>query len=497
MDTEVEIKFFVSRKAGEKLPELLKNYQICTQNEHDLQNVYFDTSERLLKKRGIGLRVRSHDGKNEQTIKLQGSVVGGLHQRPEYNEPIAGIQPELARFKGDIWPEDLSLSDIQQALIPIFSNDFTRQTWVVDINGEGLVEVAFDLGEIHSKGQTERICEIELELLKGHEGLLFQLGQDIATLPGARLVNVSKAQRGFALASGDIPPPVALSFAPIASTGTVFTGLQQVFSFALQYWQYHEHLYLQHQMPALSNMRDGVHLMHQGLLLFSPYLPKALRVTWLADLNWLSSKLKCIDRYYALSNLTADKGSYIKKLEKIKPLRQQLKAELKSLPHYKQMKRLFTSERYCKLVLNISAWLVGLSKMTPPAEHPTMAEFAKQALDNSWQELQSSPLVQASELSSSQYIALQGLLSRNLMVGLCLGGDSEPQRRDDFRFPWLDILQGMEELKSLKPIYDYLETEQDEEAQERILKWLKRKEGSLLLAMEQSRQQALIHPIYW
>lgn len=497
MDIEVEIKFFVSPKAGEKLPDLLKNHQVCSTNKHYLQNVYFDTSDRLLKNRGIGLRVRSHDGKNEQTIKLQGSVVGGLHQRPEYNEPITGIQPELSRFKADIWPDDFVISNIQAALNPIFSNDFTRQTWLVEVNGEGLVEVAFDLGEIHSKGKTERICEIELELLKGHEGLLFQLGQDIATLPGARLANVSKAQRGFALATEQTGSIIPLSFVPLKPDTQVLNGLQQIASYALQYWQHHEHLYLQHQLPALSNVRDGVNLMHQALLLFAPHIPKSLSRSWFADLNWLSSKLKYIDNYQALSTLIADKGLYIKKLDKIKALKPALKQEFKGLPHYKKMKRLLTSSRYCTLILNISAWLIGLSKITPPSGLPSFSEFASQSLKQNWQSLQQLPLAHSPQLSRSQYIGLEGLLSRNLIAGLCLGDMFEPQRRDEFRLPWNDILQGIADLKLLQPIYDYLETEQDEQAQEQIIKWLKRKENSLLLAMDQSRQQALTITPYW
>ncbi|MCE2573491.1 CYTH domain-containing protein [Motilimonas eburnea] len=497
MDTEVEIKFFVSKKAGEKLPELLAKWQVCAQNQHNLQNVYFDTRERTLKNQGIGLRVRSHDGKNEQTIKLNGSVVGGLHQRPEYNEPIEGIQPELARFKADIWPSGLDIASIQQDLVPIFSNDFTRQTWLVDINDEGLVEVAFDYGKLSCKGQEESICEVELELLKGHQGLLFELAHDMAALPGARLVNISKAQRGYLLSSQTLPELRALDIVPLSATHDITEALVQTLSQALQHWQYHEHLYLQHRLDALANMRDGVNLLHQTLLIYSRYLPNHLPITWLADLNWLTSKLKCIDRYQALTGLTQDQGRYIKKLDKVKPLKQFLKQELKSLPQYKQMKRLFTSERYCTLILAISQWLMALTKLPKGQQEVPLSDFAHQAIAQSWQELSQSALVLSDELSRSQYIALEGLLNRNLLVGACLSGLFPGQLRDEFRLPWNDILHGIEELKVLTPIYDYLEIEQDTATQEKILKWLKRKESSLLLAMEQSRLQAKTLSPYW
>ncbi|MFO6424319.1 CYTH domain-containing protein [Motilimonas sp. KMU-193] len=498
MDTEVEIKFFVSKKAGEKLPELLGNHQVCTQNKHVLQNVYFDTRERTLKKHGIGLRVRSHDGKNEQTIKLTGSVVGGLHQRPEYNEPIDGIQPELARFKADIWPDELDITQIQADLVPIFSNDFTRQTWLVEMDEEGLVEVAFDSGKLSCKGQEEKICEVELELLKGHPGLLFTLAHDMAALPGARLVNISKAARGYLLSSQTLPELHSLDIVPLSAQSTIIDAVSQTVSTALQHWQYHEHLYLQHRLDALSHMRDGVNLLHQTLLIYAPYLPQSLPISWLADLNWLSSKLKCIDRYQALTRLMDEQGRYIKKLDKVKPLKQFLKQELKALPQYKQMKRLFTSERYCSLILDISQWLVMLAKLPSENHDLVLHEFAHQAIEQSWQELSNSALVMGEELTASQYIVLEGLLNRNLMVGTCLSGLFASQARDDFRLPWLDILHGIAELKVLTPIYDYLELEQDAATQEKILKWLKRKESSLVLVMEQSRLQAKsLGNYYW
>lgn len=497
MDTEVEIKFFVSKKAGEKLPELLEKHKVCAQNQHVLQNVYFDTRDRILKNHGIGLRVRSHDGKNEQTIKLTGSVVGGLHQRPEYNEPVEGNQPELARFKADIWPDGLDIAKIQEDLVPIFSNDFTRQTWLVDINDEGLIEVAFDSGKLSCKGQEEKICEVELELLKGHPGLLFTLAHDMAALPGARLVNISKAQRGYLLSCQELPELHSLDVVPLSAQSNIIEALSQTLSMALQHWQYHEHLYLQHRLDALSNMRDGVNLLHQTLLIYSQHLPSALPTRWLADLNWLSSKLKCIDSYQALTCLTADQGRYIKKLDKVKPLKQYLKQQLKALPQYKQMKRLFTNERYCSLILDISQWLVSLAKLPSDSLDQDLSEFARQSIVQSWQELSNSALVMSEELSASQYIALEGLLNRNLMVGTCLSNLFSSQAREEFRLPWLDILHGIAELKVLTPIYDYLELEQDVATQEKILKWLKRKESSLVLVMEQSRLQAKSLAHYW
>ena len=50
----------------------------------------------------MGLRIRSHNGHIEQTIKTAGVPIGGLHPRPEYNVDIHSAVPNLALFQQEI-----------------------------------------------------------------------------------------------------------------------------------------------------------------------------------------------------------------------------------------------------------------------------------------------------------------------------------------------------------------------------------------------------------
>lgn len=77
----------------------------------------------------MGLRIRQRGEHLEQTIKLAGQVLGGMHQRPEYNRVIAQPVPDLTLFEEDIWPDDFPLFDIQRELKEIFRTDFTRHRW--------------------------------------------------------------------------------------------------------------------------------------------------------------------------------------------------------------------------------------------------------------------------------------------------------------------------------------------------------------------------------
>ncbi|WP_274873785.1 inorganic triphosphatase, partial [Serratia marcescens] len=81
-----------------------------------LTNIYFETADNFLRSHDMGLRIRGFDDRYEMTIKTAGKVVGGLHQRPEYNVAIAEPQLALAQFPADIWPQDCDIAALQQAL---------------------------------------------------------------------------------------------------------------------------------------------------------------------------------------------------------------------------------------------------------------------------------------------------------------------------------------------------------------------------------------------
>jgi triphosphatase len=59
-----------------------------------LLNIYYETADNWLRRHDMGLRIRGDQGRYEMTLKIAGRVVGGLHQRPEYNIPLD--TPELA-----------------------------------------------------------------------------------------------------------------------------------------------------------------------------------------------------------------------------------------------------------------------------------------------------------------------------------------------------------------------------------------------------------------
>jgi len=68
-----------------------------------------------------------------------------------------------------------------------------------------------------------------------------------------------------------------------------------------------------------------------------------------------------------------------------------------------------------------------------------------------------------------------------------------------FRTPWLDLLQGLRELKNLWIIKQQLEkvAEPNGKANEKIISWQQSKVENLLSALSQTKAVVLSMPSYW
>ncbi len=207
MTTEIELKYQLSPDNKDNMAivadisAMLKAQNMSFEmNQNQLANDYFDNDSLDLRKMDFGLRIRTKGQQYEQTIKTAGSVVDGLHPRPEYNVDIASGKLDLSLFPRKIWSEDVDIVNLQQSLRVIFSTNFSRQTWLIH-QDENVIELALDTGEIFtSLGQpTLVINEIEIEIVSGNEQALFALAKQLMAIVKMEPSNLSKAARGYAL----------------------------------------------------------------------------------------------------------------------------------------------------------------------------------------------------------------------------------------------------------------------------------------------------------
>ncbi|MEI6001863.1 CYTH domain-containing protein [Paraburkholderia bengalensis] len=174
-----------------------------------LENRYFDTPALTLARAKAAVRVRRTPDGWLQTYKTVGASKDGLHNRHEWEMPVKGNALEIDALLDacDDAPSKEALKQARDALIPLFTTNFSRTLWHVRIEGAD-VEAAIDQGEIRAdvNGQTRSspICEIELELKRGDAGALNALSAELAqAVHGLRPDDVSKAQRGYRLREGN------------------------------------------------------------------------------------------------------------------------------------------------------------------------------------------------------------------------------------------------------------------------------------------------------
>lgn len=505
MDTEIELKFLLSDNEVPLIPGLIMQFAKTVKNKpaKNLKNAYFDTPNRELRALDIGLRTRCCDEQCEQTIKLAGQVVGGLHQRPEYNLPIDTPRPNILAFKQDIWPHGMQITAISDNLFPIFSTNFIRRTWLIETEQGSKIEVVLDKGEIVAQGQVEAISELEIELVEGQRSDLFLLAEHLISLGGLRLGLYSKAARGYRLADDKpLKPNKYIGVVKLNRHATQEHALVQCVNYGIEFVQKHEQCYF--NKPSLKTLKrviDGINLIKHAFKLFEPIVEGNATERLLGEMDWLLSELDWVEDAIHLKTYTSKRHAYYKKInnaDELAALIDDLKAEQPSIT---DIEDLFHSPRYNKLVLALTRWLVDKGWRQEWSQHAVSAaelpikEVADAAFEKDWQKLQSD-LPEGKDLCTQDYLALRSLLDCALLSGNCLGSLYDKDTRQSFRTPWIDIAYGIYELETLAYLKTLCEQQNLPELEE-IELWLSKKADFLVQAMEQSRRASLNSMPYW
>lgn len=202
MSLEQEIKLVVTgpqtRLDLNMLANLLDDV-VSGPEQNDLVSTYFDTPDFALKEFGVGLRLRRVNTQWLQTVKCSGHAVAGLHQRKEWEHPLAAAafdldllrQTELAPLVDDatVWPR----------LVALFTTDFQRTQWLVRLDDETLVELAYDFGLVKAGDKQSRIHEVELELKQGSLKKMQAFSQQLKAALPLVFSDISKAAQGYSM----------------------------------------------------------------------------------------------------------------------------------------------------------------------------------------------------------------------------------------------------------------------------------------------------------
>ena len=197
-----------------------------------LHNVYYDTPEQLLRQQRVALRLRriGSDAKPQwlQTLKTGGRSDSALSQRGEWETSVTSAALSLDALKATPWSEIDPDGSVFQALAPAFVTTFERTSWLVRRRDGSVVEVALDVGHIEAGDKRTPICELELELKVGQPAALFDIAQQIARSIAVLPANMSKAERGYALAQDRLDLPLRVQPPKLKSDLPVLDAAQRV-----------------------------------------------------------------------------------------------------------------------------------------------------------------------------------------------------------------------------------------------------------------------------
>jgi triphosphatase len=152
--------------------------------------IYFDTSDRALKKAGFSLRIRHRldDDSYVQTVKSAGN---GNYQRQEWEWPIGAPRPDLGRLAEVSGLPDVGSDDSR--LRALFRTEVRRTKLVVTPAAGTKIELAHDDGAIVAGNGSAPLSELELELKVGPQEALFRFGLELLQVAPLALVAESKA----------------------------------------------------------------------------------------------------------------------------------------------------------------------------------------------------------------------------------------------------------------------------------------------------------------
>ncbi|GAA0854267.1 inorganic triphosphatase [Aliiglaciecola litoralis] len=499
MEKEIELKILLPEGINEaSLLSVLKGFAANIEtSEFTLFNQYFDTPEWALSAHNIGLRVRSSEKGIEQTVKTAGRTVGGLHQRPEYNVAIDSLDPDLELFPADIWPESLSVSELQENIVQIFHTDFRRLAHLLRLSDGTDVELVFDKGDISTADNQTEICELELELKRGDIAVLFELAEKITSIAPTQLCNISKAGRGFLLARKALAPASeSLGYVSLERGDTCEQAFVKALEYGLSFWQKAEYRYRHRRKIAdLFDIHIGLKLTAACVNLYSD----VLNAEELLDLrNALKLRLRkwaWIEQLRSIKSLRSKRGMYSKRLVQHAALISYLRGLQDGTLNLSRPDFLITHSDNTLLQLRLSKLLITKPwRQNNQRSKQNIRELASDKLAEIWQRVFES--INGDSLTSQSYLQFEPLLDEALLVDRLVGDAFSSSKREAFCAPWQDIYEGMQELRTLNVLQNKLQ-DSDMENKTELLQWSELKKSTLVSVIKQSTLVAWEVEPYW
>lgn len=221
---EIELKYGF---APERADAIRREIDAAGGERAEHQAIYWDTADAALARGGLSLRLRREGPRWVQTLKL--ATRGGLAQRLEHEVAVdarASSEPRVDPTRHDGTAAGQALREaLAAAGHPLLQVRHRTQVWrhaarlrVPGGQGDAVVQVSMDEGELQAGETSAPVRELEFELLAGPSDALAAACIPWIARHGLWLASESKAERGERLRAGR-PLPVVKARASSVQPG--------------------------------------------------------------------------------------------------------------------------------------------------------------------------------------------------------------------------------------------------------------------------------------
>lgn len=395
MPNEVELKLHIAPAHLTRLfrHPLLKAHTRRKLPTQRLLSVYYDTPDLTLHQSKTAVRLRRVGKRWIQTVKTEGRVSTGLHERPEWEYETAENTLNFEHLEDAALREFFADDILRQTLRPVFTTEFSRARRILEWPEGEVVEFALDRGEIRAGNRTQPLCEVELELKAGAPGRLFEFALELQDTIPLKLENVSKAERGYQLATNATRSPAKAQTLLLDTQLSADEAFVQIAQSCIAQVQANEDGVLQSDDPEfVHQMRVAARRLRSALSVFSEITDREHAEPIREELRWLTGELDAARNWdvFALQTLPPilsafpDHAGLTWLTSQSTELRQQANIRAREM---------IASARYQRFLLTFGSWLttgVWRTQRTPlivGASEPPLTEFASRLLQNRHQRL--------------------------------------------------------------------------------------------------------------
>lgn len=358
---ETELKLALDPALAERLwrHQFWKNHAPGRTVSRNLRAIYFDTPDLLLARSGVELRVRRQGRQNIQAVKARGEYAAGLAQRDELEAPVPDAQPHAVPVPARIADADLRMlveRAVAEGLAPIFETDIRR--WERSIAyGGGRLTLSLDRGAVRVGAKESALCELEIELVEGPVGLVFDLAQELLTHIPLRVAHRGKSKRGYDLLLDRQPRPEKADRPPLDRR----MPLEEVLSLNVRSCV--RQIVANEPVVCRGDDPEGVHQMRVGLrrlrslfTVFAPVLPSDQAAHFKAELKWLASELGAARDYDVFrEEILRPVQAFFPEAPGMAGLLTE--ADRMSVLAYERARAAIADRRYTRLLLDLSRWI--------------------------------------------------------------------------------------------------------------------------------------------